>query len=176
MPTKRKPISRAPVREGLDDATLVTLCVEGPDRRAPFTEFDYTPERLTTFYREHESFLRAEANGDTGRARALKCVWQLLPSGRAAAPSGPLPTMKALTTTRTPDTIADVLRQLLEEQARQRDTLDAILRLLERGRGARDAADVALLVARLPRPSAIGRSPARSSWPMPTPIRRCERR
>ena len=63
--------------------------------------------------------------------------------------------MKALTTTRTPDTIADVLRQLLEEQARQRDTLDVILRLLERGRG-RGMRPMWRSSERLPRPSAIG--------------------
>ena len=50
---------------------------------------------------------------------------------------------------RTPDTTETLLllREVVAEQARQRDTLSAILRLLERGRGARDQADVALLVA-----------------------------
>ena len=50
-----------------------------------------------------------------------------------------------------PATAANVMETLLRgivaEQARQRDTLSVILRLLERGRGARDKADVALLVA-----------------------------
>ena len=46
-----------------------------------------------------------------------------------------------------PDTIEVILRELVAEQARQRATLAAILALLERGRGARDAADVALLVS-----------------------------
>lgn len=41
----------------------------------------------------------------------------------------------------------EVLREIRAEQARQRATLATILRLLERGRGARDQADVALLVA-----------------------------
>ena len=39
---------------------------------------------------------------------------------------------------RTPDTTETLLllREVVAEQARQRDTLSAILRLLERGRGA----------------------------------------
>jgi hypothetical protein len=44
-------------------------------------------------------------------------------------------------------TIEALLTEIRAEQAQQRDMLAAILRLLERGRGARDAADVALLVA-----------------------------
>jgi hypothetical protein len=43
--------------------------------------------------------------------------------------------------------VSELLRDIRAEQAHQRDTLAAILRLLERGRGARDAADIALLVA-----------------------------
>ena len=39
------------------------------------------------------------------------------------------------------------LREIQAEQAQQRETLATILRLLERGRGARDQADVALLLA-----------------------------
>lgn len=39
------------------------------------------------------------------------------------------------------------LQEIAAEQARQGEMLSTILRLLERGRGARDAADVALLVA-----------------------------
>ena len=46
-----------------------------------------------------------------------------------------------------PPEVFDLLREISAEQARQRDTLAAILRLLEHGRGARDQADVALLVA-----------------------------
>ena len=51
----------------------------------------------------------------------------------------------------TADAVADpvetLLRELVAEQARQRETLSAILRLLERGRGARDQADARLLLA-----------------------------
>jgi hypothetical protein len=43
--------------------------------------------------------------------------------------------------------VTRLLAVLVEEQTRQRETLAQILRLLEHGRGARDAADVALLVA-----------------------------
>lgn len=43
--------------------------------------------------------------------------------------------------------VLDLLREIRAEQVQQREVLAAILRLLERGRGARDAADVALLIA-----------------------------
>jgi hypothetical protein len=53
-----------------------------------------------------------------------------------------------------PDVVEALLRELVAdqarqaaEQARQGETLATILRLLERGRGARDQADVGLLVA-----------------------------
>ena len=84
MPTKRRPISRAPIREGLDDQSLVTLVVEGPDRLPPFTEFFYSPERLITFFREHESFLRAEA-----RRRRLAEPWVLNAYGNYILPGVP---------------------------------------------------------------------------------------
>jgi len=43
--------------------------------------------------------------------------------------------------------VLDRLDAIAAEQSRQRDILDAIVRLLEHGRGARDQADVALLLA-----------------------------
>ena len=46
-----------------------------------------------------------------------------------------------------PELVADLLQALVTEQARQGAQIAAILRLLERGRGARDEADAALLVA-----------------------------
>lgn len=46
-----------------------------------------------------------------------------------------------------PSDVADLLRGIVAAQARQAEVLDAVLRLLERGRGARDQADEALLVA-----------------------------
>lgn len=69
-----------------------------------------------------------------------------------AAPVTTEPTLATVTlrSHRTPDqesVILDALREIAAEQARQRDTLAAIVRLLERNRGARDQADVALLVA-----------------------------
>lgn len=44
-------------------------------------------------------------------------------------------------------TVTELLADVVAEQARQREMLATILRLLERGRGARDAADMALLEA-----------------------------
>jgi hypothetical protein len=46
-----------------------------------------------------------------------------------------------------PADVATLLREVVAEQARQRQMLAEILRLLERGRGARDEADQALLLA-----------------------------
>ena len=43
--------------------------------------------------------------------------------------------------------VCALLREVVAEQARQRVMLAAVLQLLERGRGARDQADVALLLA-----------------------------
>jgi hypothetical protein len=45
------------------------------------------------------------------------------------------------------DSVVDALRELATEQRRQGEQLAAILRLLERHRGARDKADVGLLLA-----------------------------
>jgi hypothetical protein len=56
----------------------------------------------------------------------------------AARPRGPETVL--------PDPVETLLRQVIAEQAQQRDMLSAILRLLERGRGAREQGDVALLV------------------------------
>ena len=85
MPTKRTPISRAPIREGLDDAALVTLCVQGPDVLPAFSEFDYSPAQLITFFRANEAFLRDEA-----RRRHLAEPWVLGACGSYVCP-GVLP-------------------------------------------------------------------------------------
>ncbi len=52
----------------------------------------------------------------------------------------------AMHTCNAEEDVAGLLRELLTEQARQRTMLAAILQQLQ-GRGARDAADIALLVA-----------------------------
>ena len=153
MPTKPDAEARGVVRKVSMILISLNLVLTGNCDDA-FKEFDYSIEGLTVFYRENETALlhehqRRRLPGEPWLVKAYRL--DARPRPRRRSDESPDDHARASRDRRNRGNARCAVSQDSARgrrgAGRQRDTLATILRLLERGRGARDAADVALLAA-----------------------------